>query len=121
MFNGLRNLKNIGAIVVDRAELYSKLIAIEAKIETKLLMRRLIWAGTGIIGIIFAIGMLHLALVSFFWNSDYRILSIVIILLIDAAIAGSALYKACVHAEQESFLATKNQLAEDMKFVKESI
>lgn len=121
MFNGLRNLKNIGATVLDRTELYCKLIAVETKIETGLLMRRLVWAGVGAMCAIFAFAMLHLVIITIFWSGEYRIASVISILLVDAAVAGVALHRACKPATQESFLATKHQLAEDMKFVRESI
>ena len=47
MITGLRNLKANAAMLLDRVELYSKLVAAETKIETSLIIRRLIWVGVG--------------------------------------------------------------------------
>lgn len=121
MFNGLRNLKHISAVVVERIELYSELITVEAKIETAVIARRVKWGAIGCIFAFFALAMLHIALLGIFWYGDYRILSIVLLLLVDLSIACGSLYLACKPRSQEMFAVTKQQLAEDAKFVKESV
>lgn len=121
MFKGLRNLRMISAIVLNRMELYSKLMAVEAKIEMALIVRRLVWAAVGIVFVIFTLAILHAAILSGFWYTEYRIAAFIVILLIDAGIAGAALYFAYKPAEQETFAVTKQQLAQDLDFVKESI
>lgn len=121
MFNGLRNLKAITAALLDRLELYPKLLAVEAKIERTLLVRRLVWASIGALFAIFAIAMIHIAVIGFFWPSEYRILAIAGVLLIDTLIASIALYMASRPALQEPFAVTKHQLSEDIKFMKDSL
>lgn len=121
MISGLRNLKSICRVVLIRLELYNKLLAIEAKIETALLIRRLVWAGVGAIFGFFALAMVHTAILSYFWDSEFRWITLFAMLLIDSMLAGVALYIANKPAKQEAFMVTKHQLAEDIKFVKESI
>lgn len=121
MFNGLRNLKAITNALLDRLELYPKLLAVEAKIEKTLLVRRLVWATVGAIFAIFAIAMLHIAIVGLFWHSEYRILSIASMLVLDIIVSGVAIYKASRPAMQEPFSVTKHQLSEDIKFMKDSL
>lgn len=121
MIKGLRNLKANVAILVDRIELYSKLLAAEAKIETALVVRRLVWVGIGAVFALFAIAMAHMAIITFFWHSEFRVIAVGGILLLDVLVAGIAFYSATRPAEQESFAVTKHQLAEDMKFFKETL
>lgn len=121
MIPGLRNLKAGSVILLDRIELYSKLLAVETKIETALVVRRLMWVGIGAIFGLFALAMAHLAVISFFWFTEYRVVSVAGVLLIDIIIAGIALYKATRPPEAEAFAVTKHQLAEDMKFLKETL
>lgn len=121
MFRGLRNLKTIATILVNRIELYSKLMAVEAKIETSLIIRRLVWVAVGLVFTIFTLAMIHVVLLSWFWYSEYRLISTLLLFLLDGVIAGTALYTACKPAKQEVFAVTKQQLANDIEFVKESI
>jgi uncharacterized membrane protein YqjE len=121
MINGLRNIKAISRVLLGRLELYSKLLAVEAKIETTLVVRRLVWAGVGIVFGFFAIAMIHTAILGHFWGTEYRLAALIAVLLTDGLIAGVSLYIASKPAKQEAFSVTKHQLAEDIKFVKESI
>lgn len=121
MLNGLRNIKTITGVVISRLELYSQLLAVEAKIEIALLIRRLVWAITGIVFMLFALGMAHITALSYFWLTDYRMLAIVILLILDIAIASISFYLANKTAKQESFKVSKEQLAKDIEYMKESI
>lgn len=121
MINGLRNLKSISAALLGRAELYSKLIAVEAQIETTLLIRRLVWAGIGIVFFVFALATIHTLILSHFWHSEYRTVAITITLLVDGLIASLGFYMASKPNQEEAFMVTKHQLAEDIKLAKESI
>jgi uncharacterized membrane protein YqjE len=121
MFNGLRNLKHISAVVVERIELYSKLVTVEAKIEMAVIARCIKWGAIGFIFAFFALAMLHVAILSLFWYSDYRFLSIILLLLVDGLIAAGSISIASKSISQDMFAITKQQLAEDAKFVKDSI
>lgn len=119
--SGIRNLKTTSRIMLSRLELYSKLLAVEAKIETTLVIHRLAWAGVGIVFGFFSIAMIHVAIIGHFWETEYRLISLIAMLLVDGLIAGISLYVASRPAKSEAFAVTKHQLSEDIKFVKESI
>lgn len=121
MINGLLNIKAISRVVLSRLELYSKLMAVEAKIETALVVRRLMWAGVGMIFGFFALAMVHIAIIGHFWDTEYRLIALTAILLVDGIAAAMSLYIASKPSEHEAFAVTKHQLSEDVKFVKESI
>lgn len=121
MISGLRNLKANTAIWLDRIELYSKLLAAETKIETTLIVRRLIWVGVGAVFGLFAVAMMHMAVITYFWHSEYRILAVAAVLLLDVVITGVAFYLASKPSTQEPFAVTKYQLAEDFKYLKDSL
>lgn len=121
MINGLRNLRSITNQFLDRIEIYSKLFAVEAKIAKKVLVQRIVWGAVGAIFALFALAMLHVVVVSAFWSEEYRLLAMIGLLIIDAAIAAAALYAAAKPAAQESFAVSRHQLAEDIKFIKESL
>ena len=121
MINGLRNFKHISKNALDRIELYSKLIAVEAKIERGLFLRKVAWASFGAIFSIFAIGMIHVVVIGSFWYTDYRVLGMLGVLLLDLIAAGAGFYFASKPNLAEPFATTKHQLAEDMKFIKESL
>ncbi len=121
MITGLRNLKANVAILLDRVELYSKLIAIEAKIERSVIARRLVWVGVGTVFALFAVAMAHMAILSFFWYTDYRVLTVAAVLLLDIIIAAVALYKASRPPKEEAFAVTRHHLAEDIKFLKDTL
>lgn len=119
MIPTFKNLKAGSINLLERVELYSQLATIEAKIESTLLVRRLIWAGVGAVFIIFAIAMAHFAIISYFWPTEARTISIAGLLVLDAIVAGVAFYRVSRPAEQEAFAITKHQLAEDVKYMKE--
>lgn len=121
MFNGLRNIKTIAGVVLTRSELYARLMAVEAKIEMALMMRRLVWAATGVVFGLCALAMLHISVLSYFWFMESRMVAILALLVADVVIAGVAFYMANKLGEQEAFQATKQQLAKDIEFVKESV
>ena len=121
MITGLRNLKANVAILLDRVELYSKLVAAETKIETSLIIRRLIWVGIGALFAFFALAMIHTAILAFFWHTEFRGWAVVAVLLLDILIAGIAIYTASRPSKEEAFAVTKHHLAEDIKFLKESL
>lgn len=121
MITGLRNLRAGSAVLLDRVELYSKLLAAETKIETTLIVRRLVWAGIGAIFGLFALAMAHMAVIASFWHSDYRVWAVGAILLLDIVVAALALRMASKSSEQEPFAVTKHQLAEDIRYLKESL
>ena len=119
--NGIRNLKAISRILLSRLDLYSKLVAIEVKIETTLFVRRLVWVGVGVVFGFFALAMLHVVILGHFWETEYRLISLIFVFFVDGFIAGISLYIASRPARLEPFAVTKHQLSEDIKFVKESI
>lgn len=121
MINGLRNLRSIANQFLDRVEIYSKLFAVEAKIAKTALIQRVVWGVVGAIFALFALAMLHVVIVSAFWNEEYQLLAMIGLLIIDGVIAASALYVAAKPAPAESFAVTRHQLAEDIKFIKESL
>lgn len=121
MINGLRNIRTISRTLLSRLELYSKLLVIEAKIETALVVRRLVWVGVGMVFGFFALAMIHAAILGYFWGTEYRLIAFALVLLVDGLIAGVSLYIANKPSEQEAFAVTKHQLGEDIKFVKDSI
>lgn len=121
MINGLINLKNSCTTALNRLELYGKLVAVEAKIESALLVRRLIWAGIGIVFAFFSLAIVHTAILGHFWHSDHRLVIMAAILLADATLASLAFYAASKPAKREAFAVTKHQLAEDIQFVKDSL
>lgn len=121
MFNGLRNIKTIAGVVLNRTELYARLVALETKIEMALMVRRLMWAATGVVFSLCALAMLHVTVLSYFWFTEQRMLAISALLFTDIAIAGTALYMAGKIGKQESFTVTRQQLAKDIEFVKESV
>lgn len=121
MFNGLRNIKTIAGVVLNRTELYARLVAVETKIEMALMVRRLIWAATSVVFSLCALAMLHIAVLSYFWFTEQRMVATGALLFVDIAIAGAALYMASKIGQQESFMVTKKQLEKDIEFVKESV
>lgn len=121
MINGLLHIKSICRITLDRVELYGKLLAIEAKIERNRLARRIAWAGCGAIFAIFAIAVLHMLIMSYFWQGEHRSLAISIVLAVDILIAATAFFIASRPSPEEPLAVTKHQLAEDLKFIKESL
>lgn len=118
MFSGLRNLKTVSSILLERMELYCKLMSVEAEIAKARLARRALWAVLGIVFAIFTLGMIHVLLIGVFWYSEYRLWAILTILIIDGALAGTGSYLALKPAEQEAFAVTKEQLAKDIEFVR---
>ncbi|MGM8226283.1 phage holin family protein [Cellvibrio sp. ARAG 10.3] len=121
MITGLRNLKANAAMLLDRVELYSKLVAAETKIETSLIIRRLIWVGVGAVFALFALAMAHVAILASFWHTEFQAWAVAGVLFVDVVIAGLAIYMASRPAKQEAFAVTKHHLAEDIKFLKESL
>lgn len=119
MIPTLKNLKASSINFLERAELYSQLLTIEAKIESTLMVRRLIWAGVGAVFVLFAIAMAHFAIISYFWPTQARTVAIGGLLLMDIAVAALAFYRVSRPAKQEPFAVTKHQMAEDVKYMKE--
>lgn len=120
MFNGLRNIKTVSAIALNRLELYAKLLTVETRIETALLVRRLMWIAVGVVFALFALAMAHIAVIGYFLRSEQLPLVIGGMLLFDALIAGFALYKGSQSTKAEAFTVTKQQLAEDIKYIKDA-
>ena len=93
-------------MLLDRVELYSKLVAAETKIETSLIIRRLIWVGVGAVFALFALAMAHTAILAFFWHTEFRVWAVAGVLLVDVVIAGIAIYMASRPAKEEAFAVT---------------
>lgn len=120
MLSGLRNLKTISSILFERMELYSRLLSVEAEIAKTRLVQRALWAVLGVVFAIFTLGMIHALLISLFWYSEYRVVAIIAVLVIDGVLAGTGIYLALKPAEQEAFAVTKAQLAKDIEYVRDS-
>ncbi len=120
MLSGLRNLKTISAILFERMELYTRLMSVEAEIAKTRLVQRALWAVLGVVFAIFTLGMIHALLISLFWYSEYRVVAIIVVLVIDGVLAGTGIYLALKPAEQEAFAVTKAQLAKDIEYVRDS-
>lgn len=120
MLSGLRNLKTISSILFERMELYSRLLSVEAEIAKTRLVQRALWAVLGVVFTIFTLGMIHALLISLFWYSEYRVVAIIAVLVIDGVLAGTGIYLALKPAEQEAFAVTKAQLAKDIEYVRDS-
>jgi uncharacterized membrane protein YqjE len=120
MFSGLRNLKTISTIVFERMELYCKLMSVEAEIAKTRLVQRALWGILGVVFAIFTLGMLHTLVISLFWYSEYRVAVILAVLVVDGVLAGTGIFLALKPAEQEAFAVTKEQLAKDIEYVRDS-
>ena len=121
MIRELQNLKAISSVLLDRVELYSQLIAVETRIEKTLIVRRLAWVGIGVLFAAMATVMLHMAVIAYCWNGEYRLFAIFTLLVLDGVAAVMAFNAGREPEQHEPFEVTKRELSADMTFLKESV
>ncbi|MEO7760901.1 MAG: hypothetical protein ABIS68_03200 [Casimicrobiaceae bacterium] len=120
MFKPLENIRNVGAVTVDRLELYGKLVAIESRIAAAVLARKAVWMGTGALFAALTVAMIHAAAVAHWWDTGQRLAAIFALMALDAIIAIAAIAAARRGSDPGLYAATVRELRTDLAFLKDS-
>jgi len=119
MIREIFHIREIASAVAARVELYSKLVAVEAKIEKSRLVRRAVWLGVGAVAALFPLLMVHVTVMAWCWD-DARMPAVLALLAIDAVLAAIGLGLAVGRKDAPPFATTTRELAADLAFLKES-
>jgi uncharacterized membrane protein YqjE len=122
VFEKLKKSKQLSLMMMERASDYLALVAVEAKIQGKLLVKQVVgYAIAAVFGLI-ALLFLGAAVIITFWESDYRILVAWLVFFVYLAAAGIGVFIGRKHVSaQAPFNAVRNELQRDVDLVKESL
>ena len=119
MIREIVHIREIASAVAERVELYSKLVAVEAKIEKSRLVRRAIWLGVGAVAGLFTLLMIHVTVMAWCWD-DARMPAALALLGVDAVLAALGIWLSVGRADDPMFATTTRELSADLAFIKES-
>jgi len=120
VFDAIEKARQIGVIVLERAEDYLELLRLDVEIQRRHFVQRVLsFAITGVCFLI-AFVFLGLAVIVSFWETDYRILVTWIVVAFYIVLAIIAYIRAKRHVRREAALSTiSHELQEDIKLIKD--
>ena len=122
MLNALRKSKQLTSIALERLGDYLALLRIELQMQGREMRMQLLGFFTALIGALYGLLFIGVAIIVSFWDSEYRAIAAWITAALYVALAGTGIALARRHTGKAAVLTTlREEIKRDAELIRESL